>query len=111
MMALLREAGWHVSFKSVERIWRREGLNVPQRQHKRSRLWLMTDRASDCSRNIRVLRRMPSNSTKGPSRSVKSTRHGSTIAGVRKLTTLCHDERLMRTKCGEANLKDSLLPK
>jgi hypothetical protein len=31
MMALLREAGWHVSFKSVERIWRREGLNVPQR--------------------------------------------------------------------------------
>ena len=38
--ALLREAGWHVSFKRVERIWRREGLRVPQKQPKRSRLWL-----------------------------------------------------------------------
>ncbi len=38
--ALLREAGWHVSFKRVERIWRREGLKVPQKQPKRGRLWL-----------------------------------------------------------------------
>ncbi|MCZ8171506.1 MAG: IS3 family transposase [Novosphingobium sp.] len=38
--ALLREAGWHVSFKRVERIWRREGLKVPHKQPKRSRLWL-----------------------------------------------------------------------
>lgn len=63
IMAFVRAAGWHVSFKSVECIWCREGLNVPQRQPKRSRLWFMTDRASDCSRNIRVLGRMPSNST------------------------------------------------
>jgi transposase InsO family protein len=28
--ALLRDAGWHVNRKRVERIWRREGLKVPQ---------------------------------------------------------------------------------
>src|SRR5271170_2104609 len=38
--ALLRDAGWLVNKKRVERIWRREGLKVPQRQPKRSRLWL-----------------------------------------------------------------------
>jgi transposase InsO family protein len=38
--ALLRNAGWSVNRKRVERIWRREGLKVPQRQPKRGRLWL-----------------------------------------------------------------------
>jgi putative transposase len=38
--ALLRDAGWLVNDKRVERIWRREGLKVPQRQPKRGRLWL-----------------------------------------------------------------------
>ena len=38
--ALLRDAGWTVNRKCVERIWRREGLKVPQRQLKRGRLWL-----------------------------------------------------------------------
>ena len=38
--ALLRGAGWLVNKKRVERIWRREGLKVPQRQPKRGRLWL-----------------------------------------------------------------------
>jgi transposase InsO family protein len=38
--ALLRRAGWHVNAKRVERIWRREGLKVPQRQPRRGRLWL-----------------------------------------------------------------------
>jgi putative transposase len=38
--ALLREAGWAVNRKRVERIWRREGLKVPRRQPKRGRLWL-----------------------------------------------------------------------
>lgn len=37
--ALLREAGWSVSDGRVERIWRREGLKVPMKQPKRSRLW------------------------------------------------------------------------
>src|SRR5215204_252959 len=38
--ALLRDAGWLVNDKRVERIWRREGLKVPARQPKRGRLWL-----------------------------------------------------------------------
>ena len=38
--ALLRDAGWAVNKKRVARIWRSEGLKVPQRQPKRSRLWL-----------------------------------------------------------------------
>jgi putative transposase len=38
--ALLRDAGWSVNRKRVERIWRQEGLKVPQRQPKRARLWL-----------------------------------------------------------------------
>lgn len=37
---LLRQAGWLVNDKRVERIWRREGLKVPHRQPKRGRLWL-----------------------------------------------------------------------
>ncbi|MCH7778449.1 MAG: IS3 family transposase [Gemmatimonadetes bacterium] len=38
--ALLQSAGWQVGKDRVQRIWRREGLKVPQRQPKRGRLWL-----------------------------------------------------------------------
>jgi transposase InsO family protein len=38
--AMLRRAGWVVNHKRVERIWRREGHKVPQKQPKRARLWL-----------------------------------------------------------------------
>ncbi|MCH8947936.1 MAG: IS3 family transposase [Acidobacteria bacterium] len=38
--ALLRRAGWQVGKDRVQRIWRREGLKVPQKQRPRSRLWL-----------------------------------------------------------------------
>ena len=38
--ALLRQDGWSVNHKRVERIWRREGLKVPKKQPKRGRLWL-----------------------------------------------------------------------
>ncbi len=38
--ALLGAEGWRVNHKRVERIWRQEGLKVPKRQPKRSRLWL-----------------------------------------------------------------------
>jgi len=37
--ALLRREGWQVNHKRVERIWRQEGLKVPQKQPKRGRLW------------------------------------------------------------------------
>jgi putative transposase len=36
----LREAGWPVGKDRVQRIWRREGLKVPQKQRPRGRLWL-----------------------------------------------------------------------
>lgn len=38
--ALLRSEGWFVNHKRVQRIWREEGLKVPQRQPKRGRLFL-----------------------------------------------------------------------
>ncbi|WP_423208245.1 IS3 family transposase [Paracoccus yeei] len=38
--ALLRDAGWQVNDKRVERLWRREGLKVPVKQPKKGRLWL-----------------------------------------------------------------------
>ncbi len=38
--ALLRDAGWQVNDKRVERLWRREGLKVPRKQPKKGRLWL-----------------------------------------------------------------------
>jgi putative transposase len=37
---LLNNSGWHVNHKRVERIWRREGLKIPQKQAKKGRLWL-----------------------------------------------------------------------
>lgn len=38
--ALLRNEGWQVNHKRVERVWRQEGLKVPKKQSKRGRLWL-----------------------------------------------------------------------
>jgi len=40
MTAMLRQESWQVNHKRVERIWRKEGLKVPQKQPKRGRLWL-----------------------------------------------------------------------
>ena len=37
---LLRDAGWQVNDKRVERLWPREGLKVPGKQPKRGCLWL-----------------------------------------------------------------------
>ena len=37
--SILRTEGWTVNHKRVERIWRQEGLKVPQKQPKRGRLW------------------------------------------------------------------------
>lgn len=38
--ALLRDAGWQLNDKRVERLWRREGLKVPVSQPKKGRLWI-----------------------------------------------------------------------
>ena len=37
--AMLNQEGWQVNHKRVEKIWRKEGLKVPQKQPKRRRLW------------------------------------------------------------------------
>jgi putative transposase len=39
-LLLNSECGWRVNHKRVERIWRKEGLKVPNKHPKRSRLWL-----------------------------------------------------------------------
>ena len=52
--ALLHREGWQVNHKRVERIWRQEGLKVPQKQPKRRRLWLADGscvRLRPCHRN------------------------------------------------------------
>jgi transposase InsO family protein len=50
---LLGQEGWQVSRARVERIWKLEGLKVPQKQPKRGRLWLAD---GSCIR-LRPLRR------------------------------------------------------
>ena len=50
---LLEQEGWTVSRSRVERIWKQEGLKVPQKQPKRGRLWLAD---GSCIR-LRPLRR------------------------------------------------------
>ena len=37
---MFEERGWQVGKDRVQRIWRREGLKVPQKQRPRGRLWL-----------------------------------------------------------------------
>ena len=37
---LMRNSGRQINHKRVERIWREEGLKVPQKQKRRARLWL-----------------------------------------------------------------------
>ena len=37
--ALLRVEGWQVNHKKVERLWKEEGLQIPQRHRKRKRLY------------------------------------------------------------------------
>ncbi len=37
--ALLQSEGFRANHKRIERLWRREGLKVPQKQPKRKRLW------------------------------------------------------------------------
>lgn len=45
--ALLRKAGWTVNRKRIYRLWRQEGLKVPQKQHKKRRLGMS---ANSCAR-------------------------------------------------------------
>ena len=67
--ALLRDTGWQVNDKRVERLWRREGLKVPMKQPKKGRIWMNPSRdialqcpvgqwmghASGCVLNIKIM--------------------------------------------------------
>jgi putative transposase len=48
--ALLRREGWPVNKKRVHRLWRQEGLKVPEKQRKRRRLLLLGESQNGCTR-------------------------------------------------------------
>jgi putative transposase len=48
--ALLRREGWLLNKKRVHRLWREEGLKVPDKQHKRQRLPILGERENGCTR-------------------------------------------------------------
>jgi transposase InsO family protein len=49
--ALLKRDGWRAGKDRVERIWRHEGLKVPQRQKPRGRLWFNVGSCGGCGRS------------------------------------------------------------
>lgn len=57
--ALLRDAGWLVNDKRVERLWRREGLKVPMKQPKKgealAQRWLVCPAAARISQSRMVV--------------------------------------------------------
>ena len=53
--ALLREAGWAVNKKRVERIWRCEGLKVPQNSLNGAVFGSTTDHASGFGRSVPIM--------------------------------------------------------
>ncbi len=68
--ALLRQAGWQVNDKRIERLWKREGLKVPAKQPKKARLWFND---GSC---IRLRPEHPIQSSEGPSAALKTPRNG-----------------------------------
>jgi transposase InsO family protein len=48
--ALLRREGWPVNKKRVHRLWRQEGLKVPEKQRKKRRLLLLGESENGCTR-------------------------------------------------------------
>jgi transposase InsO family protein len=53
--ALLQRAGWQVGKDRVERIWRREGLKVPQKQKARAACGSTMDRACGSGRSTETM--------------------------------------------------------
>jgi transposase InsO family protein len=52
---LLRNEGWKVNHKRVERIWRKEGLKVPKKQPKRGRLYEFTRECLDITVERKII--------------------------------------------------------
>ena len=53
--ALLQSAGWPVGKERVQRIWRREGLKVPQKQRREGGCGWGMVRACGCDRSVRIM--------------------------------------------------------
>ena len=51
---LLRAEGWEVNHKKVERLWREEGLQQPQRHKKHKRLYHKNSSSSGYAQSIRT---------------------------------------------------------
>jgi transposase InsO family protein len=48
IVVFLRQFGWSVNDKRIERLWRREGVKVTAKQPKRERLWFNVAHAYAC---------------------------------------------------------------
>jgi putative transposase len=96
--ALLRREGWRVNHKRIERLWRKEGLKVPFRQHKRRRLGTS---ANGCIRR----RASRANDVWTLDFAFDVTEDGRTLkflAVVDEYTRVCHDIRVARSiKAGD----------
>jgi len=51
LTAMLKRYGWQVGQDRVELTWRREGLEVPQKQKPHGRLWFTTDCVYGCGQS------------------------------------------------------------
>ena len=80
----LREAGWQVGTDRVQRIWRREGLKVPQKQRPRGRLWL-----NDGS----CVRLRPARANQ--------------VWSYDFVSAMTHDGRTLRLRCSSTNIRGS----
>jgi putative transposase len=65
--AVLRGEGWQINRKRVQRVWREEGLRVPQRRRKRQRLGDCTVPPTGCAPSApTTCGRLTSSSTRPP---------------------------------------------
>jgi len=69
---LLRIEGWHVNHKKIERLWREEGLKLPERHKKRRRLY---------HKDSSVIRLRPTHANHVWAMSFASARHMPTTFG------------------------------
>ena len=70
--ALLQAAGWQVGRDRVQRIWRREGLKVPQKHRRAAGFGSMTARACDYGRSTATTSGASTSCKRGPTTDARS---------------------------------------
>jgi transposase InsO family protein len=64
---LLLQEGWEINRKRIQRLWRQEGLRVPQKRRKRQRLGVSRPyRPGDCEQSTRITCGRSTSSSTGP---------------------------------------------